>query len=414
MELANIIFPKGHSVMKKYKHSPLFLLSIFLPTLLLINACSLQKRAPTAAQSAIQPLVPYETGEKFGIRPSFPTPEQVFKLSQQQINEFSAYYLSPSLQQTSSNRRIFQYLKEYEKSYRYSGKTLTAEQSLIQTEGNCLSLAILTTALAKSVGVDTGYQLVDSQPVYQKEEDIILSAQHIRSLLFEPKKSPKQQFNRGQLELGRNTLIVDYFPTQNSRIRKNISESEFVAMYYKNIAADAIINRLYDDAYWLIRESFHHSPMDEQSINMMALVHEKKGFKRLAEKLYLFGLKYAENKLDLLRNYYIFLKSQHRRIDAQRIKIQLATIEVPNPFDWINLGNTSFAQNKYREAKRYYKKAAKQAPYLHQAHFGIAKSDFKMGNIRRAKASMKLAKEKAIDQNTKSLYQKKLDALSDR
>jgi len=402
--------------MKKYKPSALssFYLTIFLSILLLNSGCSLQKQTSKSAQISHQPSVPYEIGEKFGVRPSIPNPEQIFKLSEQQINEFFAFYLSPSHQKTPENRRIFQYLKKYEESYHYSGKTLTAEQSLIQTEGNCLSLAILTTALAKSVGVDTGYQLVDSQPVYQKEDDIILSAQHIRSLIFEPKKSLNQQIDSGLLELGRNALIVDYFPTQNSRIRKDISESEFVAMYYKNKAADSIIKNSYDDAYWLIRESLHYSAMDEQSINMMALIHEKKGLNKQAENLYLFGLKHAQNKLDLLRNYHIFLKNQHRLSDAERIKAQLSRIEVPNPFDWINLGNTAFAQNKYREAKRYYKKAAKQAPYLHQAHFGIAKSDFKLGNIRSAKASMKQAKEKAIDQDTKSLYQKKLDALSNR
>jgi len=398
--------------MKKYTHPLQFLLVIFLPILLLNNGCSIQKHASTATKIPPSFIVPYEAGEKFGNRPPIPAPEQIFNLSEQQADEFSAYFLGHPQKNTSENLRIFQYLKEYEKRYQYSGKTLTAEESLLQAEGNCLSLAILTTALAKSVGVDTGYQLLDSQPVYQKQNNIILSAQHIRSLLFVAKKTVREQIVSGRLVIGRNALIVDYFPSQNSRVRKNISESEFVSMFYKNKAADAIVKGNYDSAYWLIRESFLHYPTDEQAINMMAVIHEKKGLKNESEKLYQFGIKYAKNKLDLLRNYHIFLKSQNRMIDAQRIKDQLAAIKVPNPFDWINLGNTAFEQNKYREAKSYYKKAAKQAPYLHQAHFGIAKSDFKMGNIRWAKASMKRAKEKAIDQNVQSLYQQKLDALS--
>jgi len=50
----------------------------------------------------------------------------------------------------------------------------------------------LTTALANIADVDIRYQLVDTAPVYLKESGLILSAQHVRSLLLEPKSLPEK------------------------------------------------------------------------------------------------------------------------------------------------------------------------------------------------------------------------------
>jgi len=145
---------------------------------------------------------------------------------------------------------------------------------------------------------------------------------------------------------------------------------------------------------------------------MMALVHEKKGLKKNADKIYRQGIKYAQHKLDLLRNYSLFLKKEHRYRDAKNIEKQLAKINVVNPFDWVNLGNTAYSQKKYRESRRYYLKAIKIAPYVHQAYLGIAKSEFKLGNFKAAKKSLLLAKNNTVDDKIKGYYQAKLNSLA--
>ena len=83
-----------------------------------------------------------------------------------------------------------------------------------------------------------------------------------------------------------------------------------------------------------------------------------------------------------------------------------------NPFDWISLGHTAFSERKFSEAKRYYNKALKIAPYLHQGHMGVAKSEFKLGNINASKKSMLLAKKNAFELKLQDLYQTKLNALA--
>lgn len=354
------------------------------------------------------PAAPLANNDLFGPKPDLTDVEQIFSLTDSQREDFENFFNSRKYSAVPANKRIYKYLQRYVKNYSYFNKTLTAQQSLSQAQGNCLSLAILTTALSKVAGVDTGYQLVESAPIFQKEGNIVISSQHVRSLLY----APRIEIPEGYFRFSRAGVIIDYFPSAGSHVKRTVLESEFHAMYYRNTAADEIIHKNYDIAYWLLKEALEHFPTDEHSINMMAVVHERKGLANHADKLYKYGLKYSYEKLDLLRNYQKFLRKQNRFAEAKQIKAKLATMKNINPFDWINLGHTAFSEHKFSEAKRYYKKALKIAPYLHQGHMGVAKSEFKLGNIKASKKSMLLAKKNAFEVDVQDLYQQKLNVLA--
>jgi len=391
--------------MKLFNLNHLLLRFTILALTLGISACSNQQ---VKNLDNTIPAAPYAKEELFGPRPELNDVDDLFRLNEDQLADFRTFYNSHTNRHILPNNRIYKYLQRYVKNYNFFNKTLTAEQSIAQSQGNCLSLAILTTALAKAAGVDTGYQLVESDPVYQKEGNVVISSQHVRSLLYDAELTDHFGYVIGS----RPGIIIDYFPTNSSRVKRKVKDKEFFAMYYRNTAADAIISEDYDSAYWLLKEALILSPNDEHAINMMAVVHENKGLDSMADKIYLHGLKYSSEKLDLLRNYHQFLTNQNRFNDAKRVKSQLARMKVINPFDWINLGHIAFLEEKFVEARRYYKKALKIAPYLHQGHLGVAKSEFRLGNIGASKASMKLAKKNAFDIKTKDLYEYKMSALA--
>jgi len=371
----------------------------------LITSCTHQKATDLKRPKQIIHLKIADT-QYFKPRPDIIDVKQIYQLSELQQNKFRTFFFSDPMTSFAPHRRIFRYLQKYTQNYQFQNKTLTAQQVLTTKQGNCLSLAILTTALAKNVSVKTGYQIVDSDPVYQQEGDIILASEHIQSLLYD---SNSRTITHPSAERG---IIVDYFPTRGTRVRRRVSESEFSALFYRNLAADAIIHKHYSSAYWLLIETFKLNPLDEHAVNMMALVHEKKGLKKNADSIYRQGIKHANHKLDLLRNYSLFLHKEHRYKDAKEIEKQLAKVNVVNPFDWINLGNTAYSQTHYRESKRYYLKAVKMAPYIHQAYLGIAKSQYQLGHFGAAKKSLILAKNNALDEKTKNYYQAKLNSLT--
>ena len=116
---------------------------------------------------------------------------------------------------------------------------------LSENRGNCLSLAIVTKALASLVDIKISYKLVETDPVYQKEDNLIISSQHVRTQLFNTFKKPGALFP--------SSLTIDYFPDTNSRVLRTVDENEFFAMYYRNIAAQAMISNDLNTAYWNVR-----------------------------------------------------------------------------------------------------------------------------------------------------------------
>ncbi len=297
-------------------------------------------------------------------------------------------------------------------TFNYYSDTNTANESLTQNQGNCLSLAIVTTALAMLANVDIGYQLVETEPVYQKEGDVILSSQHIQSVLFESRITQPGKFN-----ISRNRMIIDYFPTYNSRVLRKVNDAEFRSMFYTNKATEEIIKENYHTAYWYLKKALELMLGDPNAINIMAVIHERAGFLDIAEQLYLFGIDNSVNEkkqlhqyLDIMNNYYFLLKRQNRESEATEISKKIDKHNILNPFKWINLGNTAYNNRDYKKAISYYKKASRIAPYLHESYAGIARSEFQLRNMKSTETSLKKAYKNSRE-SMRDLYQKKLELL---
>ncbi|PHS15312.1 MAG: hypothetical protein COA86_13910 [Kangiella sp.] len=386
-------------------HLKLAKLTLYVALCAILSSCSHYPLSNQPATNIIE--MPFAVGNKFLPRPIITPPEQILSLSSEHKKALRDYFNQKENRSMLPNKRLAQYLEDYVENYFYFNQTLTANQSLAKSQGNCLSLAILTTAFANHLGIDIGYQLVDSTPVYQEENGIVLSSEHVRSLLY----APKQELQNGISFFSRSAIAIDYFPERNLRVKRQVNKNEFLAMFYRNRAAESLIQKNNILAYWQLRKALELKPNDQHAINMFALVHEYHGLKVHAEALFKYGIERTDDKLNILKNYEIFLQREERFKDAAKITRQLSSYKTKNPFDWIKRGNNSLAQGRHYEAKRYFKRALKLAPYVHQAYFGIAKSETYMGNHKAARRALKKAKENAFELKNKELYQNKLIAL---
>ena len=344
----------------------------------------------------------------FGEEPKIITPAELTSLTDEQKQEFLDYYHAEKYQATKPSRRIGNFLERYLDNFNYYSDTFIAKDSLIKFQGNCLSLAILTKAYADLVEVNINYQLVESTPVFQQKSNVIISSQHVRTKLLD--KIDKT--NKHQIIIFPSHVLIDYFPTRGSRVLKVVDESEFYSMYYRNKAAESVIRKDYDLAYWLLRRSLDLKSTDTHAINMMAVVHYKKGFSKQAENIYLHGIKFADENLDLLSNYHSFLVDQDRFYDAEKIAYKVERYDNNNPFKWVSIANKAYNDKDFRSAISYYRKAVRLAPYLHETYAGIARAKFQLGEITSAKREMEKAIHNAYKKDTISLYQAKYKMLT--
>lgn len=343
----------------------------------------------------------------FGKSPKIIGKDEMFQLSGDQQRKFLDYFNDPNNQKIAPHWRVYNYLQRIVSEFNYQGNTYTAEESIRNSSGNCLSLAIITTALARLADIKTGYQLIDDVPVFERSGQVVFKGVHVRSLLYNSKNdsAKKNEFNRS-------ILMVDYFPSGNERFIKYISDPEFIAMYYRNKAAESIAARDYATAYWLTRKSLEFEPDNGQAINMMAIVHRQAKDEAVAEQIYKYGIDRAEDKLSLLKNYRVLLLDQGRTDEAERISMEIEKYRDPSPFTVLQMANAAYNDGDYSTAITYYHKAIDLAPYLHEGFFGLAKTYYKLGSLDAAKHNMQEAVNRAIKSSTRSLYQAKLAALS--
>ncbi|MGX5202949.1 tetratricopeptide repeat protein [Aliikangiella sp. IMCC44632] len=344
---------------------------------------------------------------EFGERQVELMADDIFQLSEPQITAFYKYLKSPQNKNVPRNKLVSNYLQQRIKGFNYYSETYTAKLAAQNNAGNCMSLAVLTTAYAKLAGVPVGYQLMRTPPVFQKKGSIIFNSQHVRSLLFEDKTSNQD----GVMSFFRAVIKIDYFPTDGATVKKTVSESEFISMFYRNLAAEAMVTENYTKAFWLLNESLIYAKNHSHAINMLALIYENLGYSNIADNLYQFGTEQNSKDAELLSNYLVFLKKQGRIAEANDIEKRLLSLDIKNPFERIDLGNEALAKQNLKLAAVHFKKAIEIAPYLDEGYLGLAKVHFQLGNMTKAERAFKQAKEKALGKKRKALVEAKLFAL---
>jgi len=343
---------------------------------------------------------------RFGPRPDIISPEDLHALTPTQVADFNKFLRRPSIQTLEAHEQVAKYLNRVTEAFAYDEKTQPAHESLSTASGNCMSLAVLTTALAELADVEIGYQLVNSSPVFQWEGDLILKGQHLRSVLFRASVEP------GTFTLLRSSIRIDYFPGGGSRYVRRVERPEYFSMYYNNLAADALADLDYNRAWWLLQESLQQQPDNLDALNVLALMYRRSGDADHAEKLFKAIIHENPEAVVILRNYRALLRSLDRTAEALEITRQLADLEDAHPVDWLQAGDAEFRDNNYAEAIRYFNKAAELAPYMHEAYLGLAQAYYALDKPRQTRRQLELAIENAHRSSTRSLYQAKLGALA--
>ncbi|MEP4485369.1 MAG: hypothetical protein ABJ013_07060 [Halioglobus sp.] len=390
-------------------HISLTFRSYFSRALLVAVSASLLACASTEPQPDIAEVEParFTDYAEFGPRPPIPSREDIFYLTDEQQIEFLAYFESHEQAHVDPHKRVTNYLQRFGKVFNYEGDTFNAQTTLAEKSGNCMSMAVLTTALSQVAGVEVGYQLVDSIPVYELDDNLAFKGQHVRSYLYDPNYAPDNAF----MIIRRPGIIVDYFPSGREHFIGNVSEDEYVAMFYRNKAAGAMSDGDLNEAYWMTQESFLYAPDHPDGINMMAVLHRRAGDEGRAERLYQYGIGITEQKVTLLKNYRNMLRSQGREAEAQAIEETLYTMEDPSPFNWLSLAQEAYSEQNYALSLQMYDKALEVAPYLKDAHMGKVRSQVKLGQIDEAADSLDTLTEYVYEPEEKSMYIAKMTTL---
>lgn len=380
------------------------LLTLALLLSLLISSCASNTK-PQQSEDINQAIeIPINYSLFSNIENEQLNTEDVFFLTQEQQKEFLFTVDQHIANGLAPHTALSEVLTERLANFTYYGETYDATTAIRLNKGNCMSLAILTTAYAKLIGLDFSYRKVSTLPVFTKKDDVILSSSHVQTIIYDPNFIA----DKNVFYLSNPAVVIDYFPSKSHRSGRKFSLETFLAMYYKNIAADALADKDLNKSFLYANKAYHLDTNNIETINLLAVIHRRSGDLQTAEAIYKAGLNKGQTNIALLSNYIMLLKSQHRMDEVNTLQDKLNQLDDPDPYQWLGEAYTAKNIGNIKQAEIYFKKALVKAPYLNQAYMGLYKIYLKQNKLKKAQTMLVKALEWTYELDERKLYKYKL------
>ena len=342
----------------------------------------------------------------FGEPVHIPGADEIFALSAGQIAALDEF-LSRQNGDSDLHWQLARFIDGHLANFDYWGNTLTASEALQDQQGNCMSLAVVTTAFTRHLGLAHDFQLMRTPPTFERQSDLVLVSDHVRTRIYPPVADEEQDHS------GRPTrrAIIDYFPTRRRQPSRQVSNDEFLAMFYRNVAAEMMLDGELDKAFWLVERADAVDPDNASVRNLLAVIHRRAGDHDTAEALLRHALGLHPNDVNLLHNLHALLDNRGRGDEAQAVLERLARLPDHNPYPRLMLARELADSGQLRRALNIYEAVTEKLPYLHEAYWGMAIVRDKQGDQAGARQAMEKALELASAPRHERLYTAKLDSL---
>ena len=369
-----------------------------------ISACATKNSSDKKTQHQANTEIPINNQLFFNDETALNIQDDMFTLTLAQQQTVVSAVRKKQQRGVKLHQALYDVLKDKLSSFTYYGENYNAEQAMRLNKGNCMTLAVLTTAYAKLLGLEFSYRKVNSLPIFKKQNNLIISSSHVQTIIYDNEFSK----NDSAFYIRKPGLVIDYFPDSNNRAGKYLNESDFISMYYKNLAGDALVDDDLPTAFVLAKEAYKHNKHNVEAINLLAIIHRRAGDSAGAEAIYKAGLNLEQKNLRLLSNYIMLLKTENRFDEAEQYQKKLSHLDDPNPFNWLEQAYVAEKNHKINRAIRYYQKALTKAPYLNQAYLGLYHIYHKKGYYAKARGMLKKALEWTYEIEQRKQYKHKL------
>jgi tetratricopeptide (TPR) repeat protein len=282
--------------------------------------------------------------------------------------------------------------------------TRNAREAFEARTGNCLSLAIMTAAFARELGVPVRYQNVVVDETWSRRGDLYFSAGHVNLALGANPPRLGTRIDDGA------QLIIDFLPPPDLRRIKwrVIEEKTIVAMFMNNRAAESIAAGRMDDAYWYAREAILQDPDYMSPYNTLGVVYHRSGHLDHAALAFRHVLEREPSNTLVLSNLAPVLARLGRADESRALEGRLARLQPEPPFAFFHRGLAAMREGDYRAARDLFAREVARDPYYHEFHFWLALALSRLGEDNEARRHLALALETSTTRKDHELYAAKL------
>lgn len=285
----------------------------------------------------------------------------------------------------------------------------SANDTFLNRSANCLSLSIMTYAMALEAGFTAQFQIVNIPEFWTRRSGFTLLNSHLNlRITRRPEVGIIRPFDNG--------YVVDFDPqVRSKKFMSSVTDKETVlAMYYNNKGADALLQGDSDLAYAYFREAVLLSKSYSAVWTNLGFLYRKVGFSKLAHKVYRHAIAIDEDNNTAWENLAFLYDRTGDFKAAADIRARLESKRMKNPFYHQMLAQIDEDAGSLDSSVLHYERAIRLDKNQHQFYFGLASVYFKKGKLQQSRRFLQLAKRKAGERKIVNLYANKLDALSNQ
>ena len=306
----------------------------------------------------------------------------IFSLLPRQQQLFTEYLQEQHQQQQLTYKATADYLESIAYSFDYQSNTYKAQDGFEQRQGNCLSLVILSSALAKVAGLEHSFKLVHSAPTHHQNDGLEFISSHVNITIYDNPSAKTNTILRPA------SVTIDYFRDGDSVTSEVISENDIRILYWQNRAGEALKNKDYDLAFAYTSKATEIDAKHPETLNLLAILYRKIGREEQAIEIYKYAMKHKIYSYTLIDNYAHILEKNGLYKEAADMFLKVEEVNETNPYVWLELGRKSLNGGQYVKAQRFFKQSAKLGPYLYEPKYLLAMSHMKLGNNKQALQAM--------------------------
>jgi tetratricopeptide (TPR) repeat protein len=373
---------------------------MILPLLLAatLGACAIAPVAPTA---------PELLHDRLFQPPSEPIEDAatIFAVSEE-MRRHLAFELAAELRTKGRTRGLADALySRNQLAIEYDGTlTRNAAETFRARSGNCLSLAIMTAALARELDLAVTYHSVIGEEQWSRSGGVYFAAGHVNLTLGRRYIDPRNRLGTGD------RLTIDFVPVRAPHGQRTwlIEEKTVAAMYMNNRAAEALAQGRWNDAYWWARAAITQDPAFTSAANTLAVVYRRMGQLAQAEAALEHVMAREPRNTTALSNLALVYADQGRAAEATAATNRLLALQPRPPFHFLERGIAAMKRGDFAAAREAFALEAQRDADYHELQFWLAAAAAGLGDYGAAGKHLQVAIRNSPDRRQQELYSAKL------
>lgn len=273
-----------------------------------------------------------------------------------------------------------------------AGHSTGAAQTWRQRRGDCLSLTILTYAVARSLGLDAQMQEVRVPAMYDRRNGFDYVNRHVNLVVGVLNRDPLVEV------LQRQEIAIDFEPEYGTHLRgKPLTEDAVLARFYNNVGVEHLARGDRRGAYAHFKAAMLADRSYSAPYGNLALLYRENKLDAPAEQLLRQAIALAEEPEVPMSALHRLLVDQGRVAEAQAFAQRLRTRQEGDPYWWISQGIRHLADGEPRKAVVALQQAQRITSGFGEVHRFLALAYWQLGE--RSQADEQLALLTEVDPN---------------